>query len=232
MSERTSDRDEPTSSVRPYGGAPKGSEQGALSRFISRLAEGEDGAWREMWARYGSTSLGLIRHLIAARNWFALKGWEEDVLVESFVRLLRGVEKFRGTTYQELDRFVRANLVFTCLQKLRELGRWPEGPVLYRLAGPETAAGEDQFAVADCEHILRAAIAALPPELAKIVDMNLAGYDSQETAQRIGVSRQAVFDRKHRALSMLRDQLKKDQFWEQCASYISQLRLARGGGSG
>jgi len=84
------------------------------------------------------------------------------------------------------------------------------------------------FTVAECEHLLRQAVRSLPPELAEIVRMNVIGYDSREIAASCNLSRQAVFDRKHRALKLLREQLMVQRFWEYCSSYVSEMRLIQG----
>jgi DNA-directed RNA polymerase specialized sigma24 family protein len=93
---------------------------------------------------------------------------------------------------------------------------------------PETPADSVGPEVLECERMLRKAIEGLPSELAQVVALNLQGYSSLEVAARLGLQRQAVFDRKHRALSGLREALGQAHFWDECAAYISDLTLTRG----
>lgn len=193
-----------------------------VRELIALLEDVDERAWQHLWELYAPMSLGLIRHLIGARNWFALKGWEDDLLVESFERLLGGITKFRGDTYGQLEGFVRANVAFTCLQKLRAVKRWPTGELTEATVSDDPDDNED---IVECEQILHGAIEALPPELAAIVNMNIVGYSSLEVAAKLGLPRQTVFDRKHRALGLLHEHLDREHFWEECAAYISLIRL-------
>jgi RNA polymerase sigma factor (sigma-70 family) len=149
-------------------------------------------------------------------------------VTESFLRLMRGIGKFRGESYAELDRFVRTNAVFACLQRLRDLpGREQTGD-LEELA-PVRSPGRFE-SVTECEVLLRRAVHQLPAGLLRVVSLNLQGYDCQEVAVRLGVSKQSVYQQKHEALGLLRDRLRQEQFWEHCAPYISELRFAPVGG--
>lgn len=189
-----------------------------------RLAQKEEAAWQYLWEQYAGITVAIIRRLIVTRNWFALKGWEEDLLGESFGRLLKGFAKFRGTTPEEMNGFLRTNVVFTCLQKLRDLRSCQSS-----CGESEESAipAEDYRELVECEQILHEAIAALPKELAEVVRFNLEGYSSEEAADSLRIPRQTIFERKHRALSILRDRLKSEEFWEHCAPHISEIRLTR-----
>ena len=199
-----------------------GRASSSVSDFVSRLVAWDESAWRYLWQRYAGIMLGFARKLIHTRNWVPLIGQEEDVLLESFERLLKGIGRFRGSSYAELEGFMRQNLRFTCLQKLRDIGPYEE-PSDPMDSGAGRAA--DSFTVAECEHLLRQAVQNLPRELADIVYMNVKGYDSREIAASRNLSRQAVFDRKHRALQLLREYLLAQRFWEHCSSYVSEIRL-------
>jgi RNA polymerase sigma factor (sigma-70 family) len=200
-------------------------EGASLRDLVARLVARDEEAWRWAWDRYAGMSLGLVRHLIAARRWSALQGAEEDVVSDTFVRLLSGITKFRGESPEQLDAFVRANVVFACLQRLRDLRRWPEP-----MPPTESAADPVDADVIECERMLKHAIASLPQEQALVVALNLQGYTSLEVAARLGIQRQAVFDRKHRALCALREALGRLRFWDECAAHISDLTLTRGSG--
>jgi RNA polymerase sigma factor (sigma-70 family) len=197
----------------------------SLRDLVARLVARDEGAWRWAWDRYAGMSLGLVRHLIAARRWWALQGAEEDVVSDAFVRLMSGVAKFRGESPEQFDAFVRTNVVFACLRRLRDIRRWPEP--MPPMEPPADPVDPD---VLECERMLKHAIASLPEEQALVVSLNLQGYTSLEVAARLGMQRQAVFDRKHRALCALREALSRVRFWDECAAHISDLTLTRGSG--
>lgn len=187
--------------------------------FLSRLAAGEEEAWRQCYQRYAGYIERLIGESVARRNWFPLRGHEEDLLVETFERLYRGAGQLRRRDEPGFKAFVRTLALHVCLDALRRIGPVGEDP-------PDDLPDPDRFAeVIECEQIFRQAVSRLDAGLRTIVTDTLYGYSPEEIARRRRLRPQQVYDRKYRALRRLGAALNAAQFMEQCANYVSRIRF-------
>jgi RNA polymerase sigma-70 factor (ECF subfamily) len=130
----------------------------------------------------------------------------EDVAQEAYLRVFRGLARFRGDAQFEtwLYRIV-ANAAIT---QLRRRGRFPE-LALDRPEGPVEVPGSARVAeqAADRQELTEA-LASLPLSLRAVVVLkDVYGFPHKEIADLLGTTEGAVKVRLHRARRRLKDQL-------------------------
>ena len=177
--------------------------------LIARSRAGDDRAFRTLVERYegrvAATVVGMLGQGDEA----------EDVGQETFIRLYRSLDKFRGDsslgTY--LTR-IAINLSLTALKKRkRQLSRfvsreekdgtWPE----------EAVDPRGELVRSDQDRRIRAAVEGLsPPHRAVVVLRMIDGYSTRETADILGVPAGTVMSRLARAMDRLETELK--EYWD------------------
>lgn len=141
----------------------------------------------------------------------------DDVSQEVFARILGMLDAFRGMTPQQLSAAIATATRFTCMDWCRrEMGRErrevssvdttadePEAQ-LGRLAAAEH---HDRLAARQELDVLARAIRDLPSENQReVVRLTAIGYESDEIADALGLSRVNVNQLRSRALRRLREQ--------------------------
>jgi RNA polymerase sigma factor (sigma-70 family) len=187
-------------------------------QFVDRLRARDNDTWRAFYSRYRETVLRVIQSAILARNWFALQGDEEDVLVETLEKLLTGLTGFRGTEWRSLEAFVCRTAIFACAEHMRKRGV---------VAGPldESHTGGPETDPVECAQIFYDAMAKLADAQKSVIRLSLDGYSPREIAGLLKWTHQRVYDQKHLALLALRELLEAEQFMEHCSEYLGRLRL-------
>ena len=128
----------------------------------------------------------------------------EDAAQQIFMRAMEAVDR-----YQEAGRF--RSWLFTIAHNVvaDELRGLPQGvPDLDLSAAIDPAAGPEADALAAAEQrVLRAALALLPDDQRRAIELRLAGLTGREIAAELGRSHEAVKMLQQRALARLRTEL-------------------------
>jgi len=187
-------------------------------QFVDRLRAWDNDTWHAFYTRYRTLVLGVIHSAIHGRNWFLLRSHEEDLVSDTFLKLLSGLAGFRGTEWQVLEAFVRRTAVFVCAEKMRQLGAATTDL-------PDDSAGHSETDPVECAQIFYGAIAQLADPQKTVIHLALRGHSPREIAELLKWTQQRVYDQKHLALLALRELLEAEQFMEHCSEYLGQLRL-------
>lgn len=128
----------------------------------------------------------------------------EDATQQVFVRAMEAVDRYR-----EAGRF--RSWLFTIAHNVvaTELTARPRGAPDAEMVGMiDPAAGPEANALAAVERLtLRAALAHLPPDQRRAIELRLAGLTGREIARELGRSHEAVKMLQQRALARLRVEL-------------------------
>lgn len=154
----------------------------------------------------------------------------EEVLQETFINACRSVDSFEGrsglgtwlyriTTNNGLMRLRRKTAPTVSLDAEEEAG---EGEFTPRNLTDWTWDPEASALTTDLRSTLDAAVASLPPSLqAAFILRDIEGLSTEEAADALGISREALKVRLHRARLMLRERL---------ADYVGNAPLVTGEG--
>ncbi len=170
--------------------------------FFERLRRGDREAWEKAFRCYGPRVLAWIRAVIRSRNWYPLKGEEEDLLLATFVRAFErrsGLRCEDGVSLLAYLVRVASNL---CIDEMRK--KRPS-----RLPGGYTPGKDDERFWAMLTALLCQAIAELEPELRQVIRDVLEGYTWKETCARLQISKNEYFRRKYKAFKILRKRLRE-----------------------
>ncbi len=175
--------------------------------LVARLQRGDRDAWSELYGRYHDQLLLTIRLQLGRglRSHLQSEDILQSVALEAFLEL--GAFEYRGA--QSLDRFLR-QLV---LNKIRDradtfgaqkrAGTVPlDERMAAALAAPES--GPPRYVDSERYERLESALNALPADLREVLVMRkFDGLSSQEIAERLGKSDEAVRKTYSRALARL-----------------------------
>jgi len=148
----------------------------------------------------------------------------DDVSQEVFARILGMLDGFRGMTPQQLSAAIATATRFTCMDWCRrELGRERRGagsldptaegsgnlgPSEIEIARPSSLEHYDQLAAREELESLATALRDLPSDQQReVVRLTAIGYDSEEIAKHLGLSRVNVNQLRSRALRRIREHL-------------------------
>ena len=198
-------------------------DSGTLEELIVRLSQGDDAAFTAL-IRHNTVRLeSLARHML--RGYPALRRWVEtdDVLQNSFMRLMRALEKVEI----ESPRHFMALSALQIRRELIDLARHYFGPAGLA-ANHESHAGVDSkqrasLDVADLSHEpstlaqwceLHEQIGSLPDIEREAIDiLYYDGLSQADAAKMLGVSVRTVQRRWHSALLLLHEKV-ADQWQE------------------
>ena len=176
------------------------------SDLIDRARAGDERAFRDIVERYESQVAATVVGMLGP-------GHEaEDVGQETFIRLYRSLERFRGES--SLGTYVTRIAINLSLTALKRRKRWTSRFVRQddRERGfPE--ASWDPRADLDREETactVRAAVERLAPNHRAVVVLRLIdGYSTRETAEILGIPAGTVMSRLARAMDRLEDEMKE-----------------------
>lgn len=146
----------------------------------------------------------------------------DDVVQEVFVRLHGKVDGLRGESVGELRAFMRTAATYACQDYLRRhvtddrrragsLDAEPDEPSA--LAGPALDQLIERLAAADqageARALVHEALADVSPTSRAVLVMDQAGVPTEEIAQRLEISRDAVYQRRRRGLKELREAIQE-----------------------
>jgi len=165
-----------------------------------RLATGDSAAEEEFVRRFTGRLMAMA--VVRTRDSEAAREIVDDILMATITALRRGAVQ----DTQRLGAFVHGTAVHLINNHLRSRGRRPGGePLTDDLPGLDGA--EQQEREADLR-LLRRCVLELPEKDRTILThMLVDGLGPDEIARRLGVSAEAVRQRKSRALKQLKDML-------------------------
>lgn len=183
----------------PHGEMPTDTE------LLNRARAGDHRAFQKIVERYegrvAATVIGMLGHGQEA----------DDVGQETFIRLYRHLDRFRGEA--SLATYVTRIAINQSLKALKKRQRWSErffsrdDEELYLEEPP--AGGGDPVGERERRELVQAAVQQLHPDHRAVVVLRmLEGYSTRETAEMLGVPEGTVMSRLSRALSKLEAILK------------------------
>jgi RNA polymerase sigma factor (sigma-70 family) len=183
------------------------SSDDSVSQWLGQLKEGDQEAAQKLWERYFRRLVGLARKRLGDAP--CRTGDEEDVALDAFASLCRGVQEGRFPQLNDRDDLWRVLMVLTA----RKAGR------LRRYEGQQKRGGgtAGNLGEADLEEIVgreptpefaneiadecRRLLAGLDAGLAAVARCKMEGYTNVEIAEHLGCSPRTV----ERKLELIRD---------------------------
>jgi RNA polymerase sigma factor (sigma-70 family) len=182
--------------------AEKASESAAVSdeQLMTAYVAGDQGAFRELFARYGS----LLSRVVRAQG--ASVEEARDLVQQTFLQLHRARRDYReGDPLRPWLFTIAYNL---CRDRWRILGRRREVPIEEAPPPIDPATPADHLYQQRRAELLRAALATLSGDQRRVVEMHwFAGIPLPEVATALGISLSAAKVRAHRAYQRLRENL-------------------------
>lgn len=192
----------PVTPDRPAIDDASGPGEGEEAGLRERLARGEAGSFEQLVERHQDRVLRLAHRLLGWRGDAA-----RDATQEVFLVALRRVGSFRGES--TLATWLAAITIRQCRRERwrlwrrwhRRLGQWMAGEA----APADLPAERDELAMA-----VRRAVAQLPPSEREVVVLHyLEGMEVAEMVAVLGVARNAIDVRLHRARQRLKELLRE-----------------------
>ena len=175
---------------------------GAVSdeQLMSAYAAGDQGAFRELFARYASVLARVVRAQGASDD------ESRDLVQQTFLQLHRARRDYRaGEPLRPWLFTIAYNL---CRDRWRILGRRREVPMEQAPPPIDSATPVDHLQERRRAELLRAALATLSEDQRRVVEMHwFAGVSLPEVATALGISLSAAKVRAHRAYERLRQNL-------------------------
>ncbi len=177
-----------------------------LDSLLSRAQRGDSAALEAIVAAYSPRVLGLLLRMVGCR------ATAEDLLQETFLRLMRSLERYEHDGRFEPFLFrIAANLA-------RDQGRWRQrrgAMASYDAQDPPPEAASDASEAPDAgllaterQQQLERALAELPEKDREILLLRHYGELSfKDIAEQLGVPLGTALARAHRALAKLRERL-------------------------
>lgn len=174
---------------------------------ISDLTDGElagraqlGGEWlEELFRRYRRRMYGCAHRMVAV-------GEVEDAVQEIALRVMRGLPRFRGDS--SLSTWIYSVARHTCLDVRRRRRDSVEMPQTLLETADEATTPQDSFEMSIMACRTATAIAKLPRTQQDVVLLRLgSGLSTEETAERLGTTIDAVKARLRRARETLRAEL-------------------------
>ncbi|HVP28729.1 MAG TPA: sigma-70 family RNA polymerase sigma factor [Myxococcota bacterium] len=192
--------------------APPVREDAAL---LARLRAGEESAFAELVASCGGRMLAVARRLVGD------EGVAEDVVQEAFLAAFRALPGFEGES--RLSTWLHRIVVNAALMRLRAARRRPEEKLDdllprfddtgLRLPEAEHPAERADAALerAEARAIVRSCIARLPETHRTVLVLrDVEALDTEEVSRLLGLSRECVKTRLHRARQALKTLLERE----------------------
>lgn len=183
--------------------------EAAEATLLARLRAGEDGAYEELVRSQGGRLLAVARRLLDSEE------DARDAVQDAFLSAFRSIGRFEGEA--RLSTWLHRIVVNASLMKLRTRRRKPEKSIEELLprftedghmaepAVPWRAGAESEAERAELRRLVLGQIHALPENYRNVLLLrDIEGLDTEETAQTVGISPNAVKTRLHRARQALR----------------------------
>lgn len=178
--------------------------------LLARLRAGDDTAYEELLRAHSA------RLLAVARRFMASEDDAREAVQEAFVSAFKAIDRFEGDA--RLSTWLHRIVVNACLMKLRTRRRKPEESIedllpSFRGNGHLDLRGWRDGADALMERdevkgIVRDAIQSLPDGYRTVLLLrDIEEFDTEQTAEALGLTRAAVKTRLHRARQALRQLL-------------------------
>jgi RNA polymerase sigma-70 factor, ECF subfamily len=192
-------------------------EPGAAARddLIEGLRRGDEQAFAALVRREGGRMLATARRLLGNEP------DAQDAAQEAFLQVHRAIGSFAGEA--RLSTWLHRIVVNAALMKLRRRRRKPEQPIddlmpqfdetgsWLRPGSGWERSGDELLESAECRASVRGAIGRLPESYRQVVMLrDIEGFDTDETANAVGASPNAVKVRLHRARQALRALLERE----------------------
>ncbi len=181
------------------------------TQWLAGLRAGDETCYENLVRAYGGRLLRVARRYLDEEE-------ARDAVQEAFIKAFETIQKFRGqaSLYTWLHRIV----VNMCLMKLRKAAAHREESIdphlpAFRKDGhrvnprPAWAIGADEILqVKELRNLVHSSIARLPASYRFVLMLrDIEGFNSEETADVLGISSNAVKIRLHRARLALRELL-------------------------
>ena len=180
--------------------------------LVERLQKGDDAAFEELVRAHGGRMLAVARRFLASED------DARDAVQDAFLSAFKGLERFEGQS--RVSTWLHRIVVNAALMKLRTRRRKPEQPIddflpkyledghLERPAVEWRKSAEDLASQQQVRDLVLSTIAQLPESYRNVLLLrDIEGLDTEETAQAMGISSNAVKTRLHRARLALRELL-------------------------
>ncbi|HKA36608.1 MAG TPA: sigma-70 family RNA polymerase sigma factor [Thermoanaerobaculia bacterium] len=177
--------------------------------FLARLRSGDESAYEELVRKYAGRMLASARHFLSRSE------DAQDAVQEAFLSAFRSVGSFRGGS--AISTWLHRIVVNACLMKIRGASRRPETPIEEYLprfdetghhAGPveNWAIGPEEAMLSrETRQTVREAIEKLPAAYRTVLILrDIEELSTEETAEMLALTRNAVKVRLHRARLALR----------------------------
>lgn len=181
------------------------SEESAL---LARLLAGDDAAYAQLVNDHGP------RLLAVARRFMREESDAQDAVQDGFLAAFKALPAFKADS--ALGTWLHAIVVRACLMKLRTRRRHPERSIEELLPrfmddghrvdpGPAWSVDDDTVQRRETRDLVRKQIQELPETYRTVLMLrDIEGFDTQETADMLGIEANAVKTRLHRARQALR----------------------------
>jgi RNA polymerase sigma-70 factor (ECF subfamily) len=179
------------------------------AELLRGLKAGEDAAFERLVRLYSG------RMLAVARRFLPNEEDASDAVQDAFLSAFRAIDRFQGEA--RLSTWLHRIVVNACLMKLRTRRRRPEGKIedllpgfledghFERPAAPWQERADVLLESAENQKLVREAIALLPENYRTVLLLrDIEGFDTQQTAEELGMTTAAVKTRLHRARQALR----------------------------
>jgi RNA polymerase sigma-70 factor (ECF subfamily) len=187
-----------------------GSDSAAAdAELLERLRAGEDAAFEEL------VRANAGRLLAVARRYMKSEEDAQDVVQEAFLSAFRSLDRFEGGS--RLSTWLHRIAVNAALMKLRTRRRKPEEPIEdllprfredgrpLRPAIPWRPLPDDLLGQKELRDLVQACVDSLPESYRHVLLLrDIEEFDTEETAEILGISPNAVKTRLHRARQALR----------------------------
>jgi len=186
------------------------------ARLLDRLRAGDEEAYEELVRANGGRMLAVARRLLSSEE------DARDVVQDAFLLAFRALPQFEGGC--RLSTWLHRIVVNAALMKLRSRRRHPEGSIEellprfetdgHRIPGdvPERDPEDVKLERDQLSQVVRGCIAQLPERYRTVLVLrDIEELSTEEACELLGLSRDAVKTRLHRARQALRSHL-QDEF--------------------
>jgi RNA polymerase sigma-70 factor (ECF subfamily) len=189
------------------------SEEANGQEFIDRMLRGEEAAFEELVRTYGGRLLAVTRRYLPSED------DARDAVQDAFLSAFRSLDRFEGQS--KLSTWLHRIAVNAALMKLRTRRRKPEQSIEELLPGFledghmsqqasewRTTRFEDVAERREIAELVRLNIDRLPEGYRNVLKLrDIEEFNTEETAEAMGISVNAVKTRLHRARLALRELL-------------------------
>ena len=188
-------------------------EETESQEFIDRMLRGDEAAFEEFVRAYGGRLLAVTRRYLPSED------DARDAVQDAFLSAFRSLDRFQGQA--RLSTWLHRIAVNAALMKLRTRRRKPEQPIEELLPGFledghlanqtaewQTAEFDDLAERREIAELVRLNIDRLPEGYRNVLMLrDIEEFNTEETAEAMGISINAVKTRLHRARLALRELL-------------------------